>query len=613
MTVQKRTYLVSLLLSICGILLLVAAAQCLGPTRYAEKYLDLIQTMQVLSLLVGVVFLAYGLFGREALALLAKVECAVQKVCGESRERRRAAAVCLTVCILTYIAAYGTFTILRHNRLNSAIYDLAIEDQVIWNTLQGRFLESSLEAPKGEFRSFLSDHFSLAHLLFVPFYVVWCDVRMLLLAQTAMLAAGAIPVYLLAKHKLDSTFLGLAFGLLYLFYPPVGFVNRYDFHPVATVIPLFLWAVYLIERDRYWTAAVPLALALVCKEDIGVTVSALGVYLAVCRKRPGIGALWTGLGLGVSAFALLVAIPHFRGGPPDALSRYRELGSSPSEVVLYLLRHPWYLFREVFVTNPYKAAFIVKMLLPVGFLSLLDFRLLLVSVPAFLYNLISSSPSQNSIYFQYVSPLVPFVITSAICGFGVLRRNETRIAFALRRLVPAHRSPTSYSVAFLPVLALFCLAALSLDCPFTKAITVPYWEVYALERRPNEAAFREATRLIPADASVDTIMPFGPHLSHRRDLRLVWPGGFMGLNGQEFVLVDLDDYRWCQSDELSARLFLLRVISEAIERRGYGVRYFEGGVLLLQEGLRTPEVTKRLRAELRRRHAKQLARLRGDR
>ena len=48
----------------------------------------------------------------------------------------------LLLLIVCYVAAYGWFVTERHARFNSTGYDLAIKEQVIWNTAQGRVFSS---------------------------------------------------------------------------------------------------------------------------------------------------------------------------------------------------------------------------------------------------------------------------------------------------------------------------------------------------------------------------------------------------------------------------------------------------------------------------------------
>ncbi|MBM4046529.1 MAG: DUF2079 domain-containing protein [Planctomycetes bacterium] len=240
------------------------------------------------------------------------------------------------------------------------------------------------------------------------------------------------------------------------------------------------------------------------------------------------------------------------------------------------------------------------------------------------YNLLSDNPSQSSIYFHYLAPAIPFVFLSAILGAERVQRNWERafqwlgVAPDLKSQIPDLRpepgasaksagsgqsavptpqppiqNPKSKIQNHAAALYLFIFAALALrlDCPLTKRISFPYHEVYALERRPHEPEFLEAAKLIPPDASLATTMPFAPHLSHRRNLRLIWPVKNWGIPDVDFALLDLSDFRWSQFPTgEGAKRFLLHQVAEAITNRDFGVRYLKNEVVLLQRGLRrTPE------------------------
>ncbi|MFL7791002.1 MAG: DUF2079 domain-containing protein, partial [Anaerolineae bacterium] len=59
--------------------------------------------------------------------------------------KRHPALIVLTLLIIAHVAAYGWLATQRHERFNSTGFDLAIKEQVIWNTLHGRFFASSPE------------------------------------------------------------------------------------------------------------------------------------------------------------------------------------------------------------------------------------------------------------------------------------------------------------------------------------------------------------------------------------------------------------------------------------------------------------------------------------
>lgn len=131
--------------------------------------------------------------------------------------------------------------------------DLAIFDQAFWNTIHGAFLRSSLIPDVPGEVNILSDHFDPLQLLLIPFYLVFPSPLLLIAAQGIMLALGALPLYWLARERFPGhPVLYTIFPVLYLLYLPLRGANRYDYHPGALVPPLFLFALYFMEKAR-WT------------------------------------------------------------------------------------------------------------------------------------------------------------------------------------------------------------------------------------------------------------------------------------------------------------------------------------------------------------------------
>src|SRR5690554_2974627 len=106
---------------------------------------------------------------------------------------------------LALIAAGGMLTWLslaRYAGFNAGMLDLGNMAQAIWSATQGRPLMYS--DPAGVSLSRLTGHVELIYFLFAPLYALWPDPRLLLIAQAALFALGAIPVYRMARRRLES-------------------------------------------------------------------------------------------------------------------------------------------------------------------------------------------------------------------------------------------------------------------------------------------------------------------------------------------------------------------------------------------------------------------------
>lgn len=466
----------------------------------------------------------------------------------------------------TVLSSYGW---LRHTRINSSTFDLGIKAQVIWNTWHGDWFASSVEVS-----NYLGDHVQLIFLLLAPLFGLWADARVLLIVQSILLSLGVIPIYRIALRKLDDRWLAIVFSIVYLLFPLLGFVNRFDFHPVVFTIPFFLAAYDLLESDHPWWATLFILLSLSLREEVGLTVFAFGLYVAVFMGRHRLGLIWAASGLAWSLIALFAIIPHFRGGSSDTVGRYAWLGDSLIQILDTLITKPGIVLKHLLV--PYRAMVPIKLLLPVGFLALISPAPLLVTLPALAYNLLSETPSQSSIYFQYLAPAVPFVFIAAIQG---ARRVQGWLSERQAR-------------AFLTIwLGLGTLLAWAWDNPFTQEIDAPYFPVYGLEPQTDAGAFYQALDLLPLQANVATMMAYGPHVALRPQFSLFYDrlqllDRPLGFPQAEYLLLNLSDLRW----GVNARFFYNAIVT-AIGRFNYEAIFAENDVILLQSGVEPQPLT----------------------
>ncbi len=423
--------------------------------------------------------------------------------------------------ILAYVAVYFLFTAQRYDHFNAGVYDLGVQDQVVWNTAHGRWYASSVEV-----QNYMGDHFKPLVAVLAPLYWVTPSVYWLLAFQSVILALGAVPVYQLAVRRLGAPALGLLFALLYQLYPSVGYINRFDFHWEAATIPLLLAAINDTDARRWRRASLWLALALLSKEDIGLTVAAFGLWLAWRRQARGYGLAWAAGGIGFSLLAMFVIIPAVRAAPSDSFTRYLWLGSTPPEMLRNLLLRPDLVLPRLLGVDAVR--FVVSLAAPLLFLPL-GHTILLVALPAVVYNLLSAEMAQRVVYFHYVAPIVPFVLAAALLTCARL------FAWARRR--------GAYWLMWT-----VCVGLLIFTGWHTLLFSNPLADDGAVQpawaRLSNEAAVRQALALVPPQAALLTTNYYGAHLSQRPALYLMFePGDTRGLERAELALFNTIDYR----------------------------------------------------------------------
>ena len=159
------------------------------------------------------------------------------------------AGIVLAALILTYFVSWCGISFLRHYYFYSS-YDLATQDQVVWNTAQGRPFSRSIEVTND-----LGDHVRPYLAILSLFYLLVPSAYVLLTFQSLVLGLSAFPLYILARRKFDSPVMGLAAAFCFLAYPPLGFLNRFDFHAEVLGIPLLIAAYERIDIDDLRSAS----------------------------------------------------------------------------------------------------------------------------------------------------------------------------------------------------------------------------------------------------------------------------------------------------------------------------------------------------------------------
>jgi uncharacterized membrane protein len=409
--------------------------------------------------------------------------------------------------VLLYTIVYSGFTFYRHYSFNSTGYDLAIQDQVVWNTAHGRPFESSIEV-----RNYLGDHIQPYLALLALFYLLIPSPYILLAFQSLVLALSALPLYHLAKRKFSSPTIALALVFCSLAYPPLGFLNRFDFHGEVIAVPLLIAACERLDAKDLKSAVLVIALALFAKEDIGLTIAALGLAAALYQKEyRRFGLITAFVSASYSLLAVLVIIPMFRGEPSDTLARYQWLGDTPAKMVMTIVLHPDFVLENI--VEAQRITTLLQLLAPLAFLPLLSPRYLLPIVPALGYNFLARNFCQPTIYCQYMTPVIPFMITAGV--IGLYRMTTSTHCRKIMDWVWSHRlQRTGLGVS---ILMLATIASWTYQNPLTDNTVVPSaWLV-----QPNETAIREGLKLIPNDTYLVTTNAYAPHLAHRRQLRIL--------------------------------------------------------------------------------------------
>ncbi len=419
------------------------------------------------------------------------------------------ASTVVGVATAGYALAFSFSTVTRHFNLQTHALDLGYYVQVVWSMATGRGPRVSLP----EMHAW-GDHLSPILWALVPAFWIVPGPVTLLVAQSMALALGAPAVYLLARRRLGDERLATLFALLYLVNPSLQGMNVRDFHAAALAVPLLLWAFVAAEAGRALLFMGALILILATREDAALAVIGVGLWLALGRRQ-----WWAGAATALGAFAVLWIelrwiIPAYRGEPYSHLGRYAAFGGSLTEIIAGVMLHPLRTLGRLGIGD--RAVYLLAMLAPLGFLSLLGPAQLAGALPALSQNLLNRDPVLFHHRTPYQSFVLPFLVLAAIAGAARLRARRPRL-FQKGALVLA------------------VVASLVLSSRMMNQFAVYRWWPDLSDR----AAHRVLAR-VPAEAAVSAQDPYVPHLSMRPRV-FVFPNG---IDRCDHVLLDTGSYPW---------------------------------------------------------------------
>lgn len=417
----------------------------------------------------------------------------------------------------TYAAALGgviifaRFALLRHQRFESMAYDLGYFDQIIWNTSQGRFFQTSFVS-----YNFLGLHFEPVLLLFAGLYRLGAGVEWLLVVQAIFVGAAAVPLYYAVRRMTGSGLAALVMALSFLLTSSLHGALDFDFHPEMMGFFFVFLALYYLAAGRPQATIISLLPLLALKEDMPLILAGFAVLLFVSSYRRHAGGLMLFAVGWAAAFAFIV-MPPLRGGDPGLTSRYEYLisGSSAVSVIPDILSRGFQHLDEGVVIA-------VRHILPAAGVALLAPAAALVVLPPLLYDVLSDHGTQAHLDLHYV--MMPLALSFVAASFGLrsLARGEG-VAGPLRRV----GSPAARAVAGAGVMLAATLLLFAVYSPYAPGAT---------REAPDPAHVEildQALSLIPADAPVSAQSTIFPHLSQRQSVYQ-----FPRLEDAQYAIID---------------------------------------------------------------------------
>ena len=448
--------------------------------------------------------------------------------------------------------------------------DLGYTDQVVWNTLHGRFMRFStfqgatIDLPLDQFRrtdTLLAYH---AEFILAPIsllYLVYDSPVTLLVLQTVVLGLGALPAFWLARDRLGSEFAGLVFAAAYLLAPAIEGANMSDFHGVSLTASLLFFAFYYAQARRYGPFFALVLLSMSAKEDIPLVILMMGLYIFFLLREHKVGAITSVMGLGWFLVCTLAILPYYNGLPSSPfVHRLSVFGPTLKASLLNILREPALLVR--WFAQPEIVAYLGGLLASAGFASLFCPAILSLSAPVVIMNVLSTWNWTYSEGAHYSASIVPFVMISGIYGLGFLARQVSQRC----KSVPYRRAVDGLAVLVLIISGVHHYQ-IGLS-PLARSFHPP-------RLTPHHRLAQTFMDLIPPDAPLSTQSGLHPHLAHREKAYF-----FPAINDAEYIFLDVTGTSHPVSTE---EVYL--TVQRLLDAQRFGVLAAQDGYLLLQRGL----------------------------
>lgn len=469
------------------------------------------------------------------------------------------------VLIAVFAFTYAAWSVNRHNRFQTDAVDLAIFDQPLWR--YSRF-ESPLSTIKfntypGE--NILGDHF---HPIIIPLaflYRIWDDVRILLIAQDFLAVLSVIPIYLLARKRVNTLF-ALSLSFAYLAF--IGFQTAidYDFHEVTAGVGVVSWALLFLDEGKMGLFYLFMLLSFLVKEDVPLIFTGLGLVLLLKYRKYKHGMFTVAITLFYYFLLVKYIIPFFKH---DRFA-YEELdpviGKTTGDLFVKSLTDPLLVIRTFFLP-PVKFKTMLNL---IGSFALLPFAApltLLPILPNFMSRFLTGLGQRWLIRYQYNIILTPIFAFGATYGIITLQKLLKRIG------------ASSWSER---VIVLFSFLLVLAPVVQTFRTNAPFMRILNPDSYKNEPRFALEYKLldqIPNDPTVSVMAQstFVPHLSHRFEIYR-FEDWVVKARQPEYILMSADE----GSDPPYGREVLLEKIKGLSQSPGYEVLYYDGVRLLMK-------------------------------
>lgn len=498
------------------------------------------------------------------------------------------------ICMVLLLHRYFTFY---------ASYDQGIFNQVFWNGIHGRFFQSSLSSAlstnvvhQGQFPNVsyhrLGQHFTPALLLWLPLYAIFPSPVTLSVLQVTLVTAAGLVLYLLARQYLEPPLSALIVVSFYGANAVIG-PTLANFHDVSQ-IPLFVFTLLLaMEKGWWWLFWILSVLILGVREDAGVVLFGVGVYMILSHRFPRRGLIVCVLSFGYMLVLTNLIMPLFSADISqrfmmERFGQYAEGDeASTLQIIWGMVSNPLRFIQQLFTPFSRTVTYLLGQWLPLAFIPAIAPGSWMIAGFPLLKLFSAQGMSVLAITIRYAMTVVPGLFYGSILWWSKQQEKSPEAELPspkFRRFwVACICLSLIFTVTSNPNRTLYFLIPDSIQ---------PWVYVSLAEQWPRSQNMRSLLAQIPPDASVAGTTYLIPHLSSRREVLRFPLYQLINDQGQlvamDYIIADLwqlQRYQVAFSGDRDALRAIVETTDRLTSTQEYGILHFHNGLLLMRRGV----------------------------
>ena len=326
-----------------------------------------------------------------------------------------------------FFALFLTLNLLRLYGFGFEIVDLGAFHQLIYNTANGDWWKSSINAPYHPDTHWLGFHFTVLPVLVASFfYLLFPAVETLSVIHLFSIAITAPILYHTCKALHVSSRTALIWSLVFLCNPFTIFTALFSFQGHSFALPFFAYGLYALLTKRIISLWICCVCILLCKEHFGLSVIGFAVAWYLLHKNAKQAVALGLLGAISLAVILMIIMPYFSPFDGHYMLNGKSVDTASMQRYMWIKQSIWDAIQSGFaiLTSRENWIYYGWLLLPLLGLPLGGMLFILPAASDLIANVLSSSPLPKWLTFYHNSCVIPCLIIAACYGTRYLAKRS---------------------------------------------------------------------------------------------------------------------------------------------------------------------------------------------